>query len=484
MGTEETLSRVLQELQKPDYATPALYFFSTVAQTMGAIIAIVLASIYAIVPQIQQRNEKTESSVLIRLLQKDTYFISSMLFGFSSIIISIASILCVYVIHIQTIVAVMYFCFFAIISLICMIIACVYIWLFITKRVKMYSTINNLIDNKYDINYMHKKDILVDYIYVNILYYSRRTDVIHNLIEDKTFFLDELISKYGEHKFYKEIVITYLEDNMVSNTKNKNILFSFLIFIYFHINNLKLDVCNNYILGLLYSFKFEINNINDVLWNIFRFDTKKIHLLDIKSFIYNRLLFYQSVTKYFALESEKFGKDVYEIMMNSPINHIIDESLRFLYQQDQVCMFNLFTYIWVILLSSEKTIINDVIIRKFYEKSLGISKSLDFYKKLNSTNIYQGIEMENDTLLKMKQISALVLICYMFGLKPPTEIIIPELNSTFIDDDYSLDGGYELSIRTITNNINRIRTILDMNVISEQDISDFLNYDPFGKQNN
>ena len=89
MGMEE----IVKEVVKPDYATPALYFFSALAETMGALLAIVLTALYAIVPSIYQRTNNMSSEVLIRLMHNDKKQLWGIIFGAASICISLILIL-------------------------------------------------------------------------------------------------------------------------------------------------------------------------------------------------------------------------------------------------------------------------------------------------------------------------------------------------------------------------------------------------------
>ncbi len=76
------------EPAKGDYSTPALYYFSALSQTLGAIVAIVLAAIYAIFPSIRLSNSPAAEPIK-RLLVNDSRFIQTAFLSFSTIFLSL-----------------------------------------------------------------------------------------------------------------------------------------------------------------------------------------------------------------------------------------------------------------------------------------------------------------------------------------------------------------------------------------------------------
>lgn len=80
-----------------DFVTPALYYFSSIAQTMGAIIGLALAAMYAIMPNIRSSKDNPAFEPARRLLQRDEYFRRSINFGSVCILVSIIGLLFIYV---------------------------------------------------------------------------------------------------------------------------------------------------------------------------------------------------------------------------------------------------------------------------------------------------------------------------------------------------------------------------------------------------
>lgn len=78
------------------YVTPALYFFSSVAQTMGAILGLALAAMYAIMPNIRSSKDNPAFEPARRLLQRDKVFHKSIDTGFVSILLSALGLFTIY----------------------------------------------------------------------------------------------------------------------------------------------------------------------------------------------------------------------------------------------------------------------------------------------------------------------------------------------------------------------------------------------------
>lgn len=138
MGMEE----IVKQAANPDYATPALYFFSTVAQTMGAIIAIVLTGVFAIIPQIQQKKDTPNTRLLIRFMKKDSAFTNAVSFGFTTICGSIISLLIMYISGQLQIMSLTLLIVVGIPVFIFGILSCYNIWIFVSKNISLF---NNLL---------------------------------------------------------------------------------------------------------------------------------------------------------------------------------------------------------------------------------------------------------------------------------------------------------------------------------------------------
>lgn len=80
-----------------DFVTPALYYFSSIAQTMGAIIGLALAAMYAIMPNIRSSKDNPAFEPARRLLQRDEYFRRSINVGSVCILVSLLGLLFIYV---------------------------------------------------------------------------------------------------------------------------------------------------------------------------------------------------------------------------------------------------------------------------------------------------------------------------------------------------------------------------------------------------
>lgn len=466
-----------------DFATPALYFFSTVAQTMGAIIAIVLASVYAIIPQIQQRNDNSHSPVLLRLLQKDSFFINSVVSGFSAIITSLGSIFIIYITGINNIFSITIISILGIISSTLFILSSVNIWLFITKRVKIYSTINDFIDNEKELGKKYILDNFVDYVYANILYYSNNTDNLNKLIDANNLYWEDYIKRYGIESFYFELVKKYLNDSRTFQNKNENVLFVYFAVIYFLNANIGVNSYNRYVLTLLDFFKLNVSAINQILWKLHRYNIEKINILNEKSFISNRLLLQSSIIKYYAIESQQYSTAIFDILQDSPCKIIINEALRLGMQEKITTLLNLVVYIWILFLASESTLINNSIISNFAETTSKIIKNANPYLEHNLLTFFKDIENEKDSLFKFKQILSLSVLCHEFDLSKPTNLITNNINITFLIRKYSFER-FEFTIDSITKNINRIRELFNKELITTKEIYDFLNYHPFDNENN
>ncbi len=87
-----------QSLNRPnsDYSTPALYLFSTIAQTMGAILGIVCAAFFAIFANMRASKDDPTLEVSKRLLVRDQSFLSALGFGLVTILVAVVSLVILY----------------------------------------------------------------------------------------------------------------------------------------------------------------------------------------------------------------------------------------------------------------------------------------------------------------------------------------------------------------------------------------------------
>ncbi|MEN6377092.1 MAG: hypothetical protein ABFD23_03765, partial [Caldisericales bacterium] len=87
-----------QSLNRPDsdYSTPALYLFSTIAQTMGAILGIVFAVFFAVYANMRSNPENPTIDYARSYLQSDRYFMSAALIGLFCILGSVVCLLMIY----------------------------------------------------------------------------------------------------------------------------------------------------------------------------------------------------------------------------------------------------------------------------------------------------------------------------------------------------------------------------------------------------
>lgn len=155
-----------------DFSTPALYFFSTVAQTMGAVLGIVLAALYAIFPLIQQRNNQPCSDLLVRLLRKDSCMQNSLKSGFTTILLSIISLFLIYLSGNSSGISI-FLLFIVVIPTICIGIICFYnITFFVINRLSKYSNVQKLYSsinfNKIDFTKLNS-NIKHDYLELMLL---------------------------------------------------------------------------------------------------------------------------------------------------------------------------------------------------------------------------------------------------------------------------------------------------------------------------
>jgi len=79
-----------------DYSTPALYLFSTIAQTMGAILGIVCAAFFAIFANMRASKDDPTLEVSKRLLVRDQSFLSALGFGLITILVAVVSLIILY----------------------------------------------------------------------------------------------------------------------------------------------------------------------------------------------------------------------------------------------------------------------------------------------------------------------------------------------------------------------------------------------------
>lgn len=258
MGTEETLTRILQELQKPDFATPALYFFSAVAQTMGAIIAIVLTGVFAIIPQIQQRNNNPGSNVLIKALKRDDNFLNAVYFGFSVILLSIIGLILIYITGQNQPYCIFLLFILALPTVVLGVISCFNLWIFVSIKITIYGHLINF----------------SSHIIQNIHILSKKSDDKKNIDGVNK---EELDSKKSL-KVVTDIEATYIEaliltDSLYPNYKNgsKRLLESIIFIndedIYLQaLNDLHTDVVS---MGPILNHDDEqhfYNNLFELLW--------------------------------------------------------------------------------------------------------------------------------------------------------------------------------------------------------------------------
>lgn len=90
-------SKYITENYSHNNNTSALYFFSAVAQTLGALLGIVLAATYVILPNIKTVKDSPAQNIIRRLLLSDPHLIKSVIFGFISIILSLFMLVVLYI---------------------------------------------------------------------------------------------------------------------------------------------------------------------------------------------------------------------------------------------------------------------------------------------------------------------------------------------------------------------------------------------------
>ena len=231
MGTEEILKNILNEMRKPDFATPALYFFSTVAQTMGAIIAIVLAALYSIIPFIMQKNNDASSSVLIRLLKKDDNLLTAIYSGFITIALGLLGLLLIYISHMDQNIALIMLYSFGIMSIFAGIISCCNIIYFVFFKMSIYQ---------------HPQEFEKEFAKYKKLLYKYRTNSIYTINVIETLIICNSITSTLNNNKINTISIPMLKseyalkllDNIISDFSqftNTNTYFIYKYLLYYTI---------------------------------------------------------------------------------------------------------------------------------------------------------------------------------------------------------------------------------------------------------
>jgi hypothetical protein len=154
------------------YVTPALYFFSSIAQTMGAILGLALAAMYAIMPNIRSSKDNPAFEPARRLLQRDKVFHKSINTGFVSILLSALGLFTIYTFGASQLIAIICWVLFGVTSLGLAIWAIVLMLDFIRNRMaKYFSPLEMLTEFAFKNNLpvsLSKNDA-IDYAEISIL---------------------------------------------------------------------------------------------------------------------------------------------------------------------------------------------------------------------------------------------------------------------------------------------------------------------------
>lgn len=237
-----------------------LYFFSSCAQTMGALVAIVMTAIYALVQTIKPNNNPACEPVN-RLLFKDNSLLLAIYLSLAMILLSLFSILIARVVDLDKFKIYIFIC--AIVTLALGLSGIYYLLIFLFRRGPLYINPSMLIKEdiydriskqKISNKILNDFNILRDYYEICILmntfskgtYYTNQPFIFEN--SQKIYFSDYVTQKIDLNKLPKSYfgnLYKSLSEKLIQDSNNilpqkeeekKNIYFALMISLYLSIN--------------------------------------------------------------------------------------------------------------------------------------------------------------------------------------------------------------------------------------------------------
>lgn len=171
-----------------DLYTPALYLFSTIAQTMGALLGIGLALLYTIISNLKPTEFSPAYEPAKRLLLKDSILNTGINVGFVSILLSITGLFIITFFQQSSIVLFVIIAGLGVFSFALGIISIIKSTYFLKCRYKLYFIPVDLV-NDYAKSAYIKDELLIDYLELIVLLVSADIDVG---LTAKEFFISNL----------------------------------------------------------------------------------------------------------------------------------------------------------------------------------------------------------------------------------------------------------------------------------------------------
>lgn len=277
------VARVYQD-KFNDLYTPALYLFSTIAQTMGALLGIGLALLYTAISSLKKSPDFPEIEPGKRLLLRDSDYRRSIDYGLVSILVSVISLFIIFVIP-NSIITLVFIYILAISSISLALLSIINMIDFIRYKYRGYFDLYYLFQNadvlynrivrEVKIHFKVDDDSLLDYLEVNLLLLAKNivnknTKALFRIICEMSITKDEIM-KLLENT-YDDIISCSLDIVYFYNKILPSLLVSFKD--YYDNDNKR----NNK------SFDNYFNIINDVLYNYVQ---KSNNRIDIENLIGN-----------------------------------------------------------------------------------------------------------------------------------------------------------------------------------------------------
>lgn len=370
----------LLEAIKPDYATPALYFFSTVAQTMGAIIAIVLTGVFAIIPQIQQKHNTPNTRLLIRFMKKDYAFTNAVSLGFTSICVSIISLLIMYIYGLSQIMSITLLIVVGIPVLFFGIYSCYNIWIFVSNNVSRYNnllylyepfttgkrfdTLNKLLNDKNILDYS-ELFVLIDTELPNQMTLNSKCAFVISALDNQTNKNTTLELVIND--IYQNLL--YSKDYLCPNNENYYVnIFNSLFMLYQGLRESRIRKSNAHLLSIFHNILEKCQSCNPIVINraiiskYYNFKTFIIDCIQQDGLYVYLFKFLSELVLYFDYNNYHKGIDITNVL--SQINYYIN--MDQLNAKEKSNIFNCCSLIMIYVALSNIRLVNE---NKHYDKN-------------------------------------------------------------------------------------------------------------------
>ncbi len=257
------ISALISKYNISNNNTSALYFFSAVAQTLGALLGIVLAATFVILPNIKTIRDSSAQNIIRRLIISDPHLTRSVKYGALSICLSLSMIIYLYlktpeIVTEIVVISSFIILYFSTISLIMM-----YIFIFSKTMKYMNPLMVNEIFNDYE-SVLTLNNRLLDWTILFCFQKSLYPQL--EFVFQKENIIEQAINNIkNDHNYTKSFLLKFQKDlfqidekNDLSYQENKlNIINTFL-------DNSNILIIQNYLFNQIY-----IDDINTYLANIF-----------------------------------------------------------------------------------------------------------------------------------------------------------------------------------------------------------------------